>query len=85
MKTLSEITSAARSKSKPTYEELLYAVVAYDVMLSGFSVEHQPILLQKFFEAGAMDPKKYIGWVNDPENPEAIEWYQAFINVGEKT
>lgn len=85
MKNLADITTAARSNDKPTYEELLYAVVAYDVMLSGFSVEEQPILLQKYFEAGAMDPKEYIGWVNDPGNPEAIEWYQAFINVGEKT
>ena len=85
MRTLQEITDAARRNEKPTYDELLYTVVAYDVMLAQFQVGNYPVLLEKFFIAVEADPKEYIGSVNDPKNPECNAWHKAFVNVGVET
>lgn len=54
MRTLSDITDAARRGEAVTEEELRLAVCAYDV---------------------------FIAPSNDPDNPEAVAWHKAFINV----
>lgn len=83
MRKLVDITDAARRNEKPTYDELLYAVCAYDVMLAQIKIENHPVLLAEFFKAGESDPKIYIGTNNDPNNTECNEWHKAFVNVGE--
>lgn len=81
MRTLTEITDAARRGKAVSHGELLYAVVAYDVLLSRFQVEKYPVLLAEFFKAAELDPKTYIGPANDPAEQEAREWHETFINL----
>ncbi len=42
MRTLAQITDAARRGEPVSHGELLYAVVAYDVLLSQFEIEKHP-------------------------------------------
>lgn len=79
MRTLDEITTAVRRQDVITHEELIYAVCAYDVLMSKLEVEKNPVLLQEYFIAADSSPKKYIGWANDPINPEARAWHTAMI------
>lgn len=82
MRTLQEITDAARRNEEVTPEELQYAVCAYDVFLSKIDIDQNTVILTKFFIAAEMDPREYIGPDNDPKNPEAVAWHKAFINIG---
>ena len=81
MRTLDEITAAVRRGEDVATEELKCCIAAYDVLLYDFKVENHPILLAKFFAAAEMDVQKYIGWANDPTNPECNAWHKAFIGV----
>ncbi len=81
MRTLTEITNATRRGENVTFEELRYAVCAYDVMFaSSYPSQHRP-LLEEFFKAAESDPREYIGWDNDPENPDVVDWHQSQINM----
>lgn len=65
MRTLSEIIDAAKDGSETTHEECLYA------LLEEF---------QRFKLALSKDPKSYVGWNNDPKNPEHVK----FVKMGRK-
>jgi hypothetical protein len=81
MRTLTEITNATRRNEPVTVDELRYAVCAYDVMFAQSQPsEHRP-LMKAFFQAAESDPREYVGWNNDPENPEAVAWHRSQINM----
>lgn len=81
MRTLSDITDAARRGEPVTEEELRLAVCAYDVFIAQLELEKDPKQLAKFFVAAESDPREYIGPANDPDNPEVVAWHKAFINT----
>lgn len=82
MRKLTEITDAARRGEPTSHGELLYAVVAYDVLLAQFDLAKHPVQLAEFFKAAEQDPKMYIGEANDPAEQSVREWHNAMINVG---
>ena len=84
MRTLSQITAAIRSDEKYTETEARYAIVAYDVLMHQLSVEQDPVRLAEYFKAAETPPIQYVGWANNPANPNAVNWYKSMINVGEQ-
>jgi hypothetical protein len=84
MRPLNQITAAIRSGQPFTEEEARYAVVAYDVLIARLSVDLDPVRLAEYFKAAESSPAEYVGWKNDPQNADAIEWYRAMGRVGEK-
>ena len=81
MRTLDEIVAAVRSNETYTEDELVYAVVAFDVLLSQLKLDEDPQRLQHWMVAAINSPKEYAGPYNDPANPEVEEWYKAMHNV----
>lgn len=81
MRSLTQITNAVRRADEATEQELRAVIVAYDVLLVKMNVQQDPEMLKQFFKAAESDPEEYIGWENDPRNPEAIEWHRAHINM----
>jgi len=79
MRTLSDITDAARRGEPVTEEELRLAVCAYDVFIAQLELEKDPKQLAKFFVAAESGPREYTGPANDPE---VVTWHKAFINTG---
>lgn len=84
MRTLQDITDAARVNGVATDEELRLAIVAYDVLLARLGLENDPKQLEKYLRAVDSFPRAYIGTANDPNNEAAREWHRAFINAGGK-
>jgi hypothetical protein len=76
MRTLTNITTAVRRGRWATVEELRYAVAAYDVLVAKLGVEREETTLAEFFAAAESDPREYIGWENDPQNPEFVRWHE---------
>ena len=92
MRTLGEISEAVRSNERPDYEELRYAVLAYQAlttfdsralmrlseaereqkkpMLSNSAVFQYREHFTRFKLALAKSPQEWVGWNNDPANPE---------------
>ncbi len=81
MRTLTEITNAVRRGQDVTEEELRYAVVAYDVLIAKLHITQDKQMVEEFFKASEGDPREYIGWVNDPANPEAVDWHTNHVNI----
>lgn len=81
MRTLQQITDAARRNEEVTEKEALYAICAYDVLLAQLELEQDVPKLTKFMTAAEMDPQVYIGRDNDPYNLDAVAWHKAFINI----
>lgn len=83
--TLSEITEACRTgkalTESPSSHTLRLAICAYDVLLSKLHVELTPAYLAEYFKAAESKPTEYIGWNNNPGNPEFLEWYAAMKGV----
>ncbi len=82
MRTLTQITDAARRGEDVSHGELLYAVVAYDVLLAQFDLSKHPVLMAEFFKAAEQDPREYVGEANDPAEQSVRDWHNAMINVG---
>ena len=86
MRTLFEIITAAKDGQVPAQDELLYALLALDALLTfdhSFIIElpgkpehqkHLELWAEESFGRvkRAMDksPKDWLGWNNDPANPE---------------
>ncbi len=81
MRTLTQICYAVRRNQPVEPDELRYAVAAYDVLLAKLNVGQDPQQMAAFFEAAESCPKAYIGWENDPENPEAVKWHEDHIDI----
>lgn len=77
MRTLDEIVAAVRSNETYTEDELVYAVVAFDVLLHQLDLPNDTTRLQKYFIAAESSPREFIGEANDPANQEAVAWYKA--------
>ena len=80
MRTLKEISSAVRRHEYASTDELRYALVAYDVLIYQLDIAQDEQQLAEFFKAFETCPKEYVGWENDPENPEAVKWHTEHIN-----
>jgi len=81
MRTLTEITNAARRNERVSFIELQYAVCAYDVMIAQSQPDQHRPLMEEFFRAAESDPRGYIGLNNDPNNPDAVDWHRSQINM----
>lgn len=81
MRTLTQITTAVRRADKATEQELRAAVTAYDVLLAKMNLSQEREMLKEFFAAAESDPEDYIGWENNPLNPESVEWHRTHINL----
>ena len=81
MRSLTEITYAVRRNEPATLDEMRYAIVANDVLLAQLHIAWNEHQLADFFAAAESCPKAYVGWDNDPENPEAVEWHRQNINI----
>lgn len=81
MRTLQQITDAARRNEGVSFDELQYAVCAYDVLFASCEpTQHRP-LMREFFRAAESTPRAYIGWQNDPQNPDAVAWHRSQVNI----
>ncbi len=102
MRSLGEIAEDVRSGARPPYEELRYAVIAYQALLTFDNMalmklaeterENKPRLLtrsavfqwKEYFNrvkrALEKSPKDWVGWENDPDNPE----FQKRRKISEK-
>lgn len=81
MRTLDEITTAARRAEPVTKDELILAVCAYDVLLASIKLEHYPVMLAEYFKASDSPPGAYIGPANDPNSAEAVHWHKVMIGA----
>ena len=81
MITFDKIVDKARTRNNPSYEELLYAVCAFDVFMARLKVEKDPVKLQEYFKLSESCPKEYVGEDNDPGNPKFQEWYRAMRGI----
>lgn len=81
--TLSEIVAAVRTNELVTGRDMRYAIVAFDVLMSQLKVDQNVTQLQEYFKAATTPPREYAGHMNDPENPEAVEWFKAMQGVSE--
>jgi hypothetical protein len=95
MRKLADIIEDCKLNKRPEYDELRYAVIALTSLMnmsSGklmrfYKEDTKPIdklLIDNFYNAyhTALNksPKDWLGWNNDPENPE----YQRFHAIGSK-
>jgi len=80
-RTLGQIVEAVRLGQPHGADELVYAVVAFDVLMSQLQVEKNFDQLQEYLKAAHTPPQEYAGWVNDPGNPEAVAWYKAMLSI----
>lgn len=96
MRTLFEIIDSAKDGHMPTHDECYYAMLALSALhyfdhhaLSELDKDHRQawwINLQinesfgRFKNALAKSPKDWVGWDEDPANPE----YQKRRNIGKK-
>lgn len=100
MRTLYEIISAAKDGEKPSYDELLYALVALEAL---FTFDHNFIVSlpsepahQKNLELWAEEsfqcvkrameksPKDWLEWNNDPANPEYQRRRKAALKLADR-
>lgn len=85
MRTLDQITAAARLDEYASHVELQYAVAAYDVLLAALDLPSDPMRLAAYVSALQQSPRAYVGDANDPENPKAREWYRAMALCGQSS
>lgn len=81
MRKLSEIVTAVRLGDPVETSELVYAVVAFDVLLAQLDLPNDVVRLQKYMQAAVSDPRVYVSPENDPAEPVAVEWYRTFMNI----
>lgn len=90
VRNLIDIVEDVKDGNRPDYEELRYALLVY---VSMFNIEHRQ-LREVLMREGAQpknsfdmyksalnkSPKEWLGWANDPENPD----YQKLRKAGNK-
>lgn len=79
--TLNGITQRARTGRPLSEEELRLAVCAYDVLFAQINADKFPGVLKEYFRAAEITPEVYIGWQNNPNNPEFVQWYLQNITI----
>ncbi len=100
MRTLGEIITAAKDGEKPSYDELLYALVALEALFTfdhSFVVElpykpshqkHPELWSEESFNrvkrAMEKPPKDWLGWNNDPANPEYQKRRKVALAIWDK-
>jgi hypothetical protein len=82
MRTLYDIIAEAKAGGKPAYDELLYALLAVDALahMAEFWAEES---FQRNKGALNADPKAWLGWDNDPSNPEYRKRRKIAIRLAE--
>lgn len=103
MRTLSDIVEAVKANERPDYEELRYALLAYQALatfdgmalmrlaeaerrkavprLTRSAVWQHEEQFRRFKLALAKSPKEWVGWNNDPENPEYQQRRAAAMRI----
>ena len=98
MRTLSDILEDVKSGGKPDYDELYYSVLAMEALMVFNNSDMRrltripgPIIkmtatesFRRFKEALEKNPKEWVGWNNDPGNPEFQKRRQAAISLVKK-
>lgn len=100
MRTLMEIIESAKGGNKPTYDECYYAMLALSALhsfdshdLFRFIDERHDNGINKFIveeafqrskRAYAVSPKHFVGWENDPENPDYQRFRQLAMKIADK-
>ena len=94
MRTLDEIIDAIKANQSVTHEEAIYSVLVLATVVNSLSMDIVHILCkwsderkelyktQKTMYSLALNksPKEFLGWSNDPQNPE----YQRFHKIARK-
>lgn len=94
MRNLSDIVEDCKLNKEVDYQELKYALLVYVSLMNMASMSiremtpDKPLILamkkdlihKMYHTALNKSPKEYLGWNNDPENPE----YQKFHQIGNK-
>ncbi len=95
MRNLADIIEDVKTNGKPDYEELRYSVLVLTSMMNmasmtirGLKPDTKEVFLnmkkdnihRMYHTALNKSPKEYLGWNDDPENPE----YQRFHAIGSK-
>lgn len=99
MKNLSEIIEMCKLNQKPEYEELFYAVLSLTSVANMLSMNFRNIepdtkefilnmkkdnMHTLYRNALNKSPKEFMGWNNDPENPEYQKFHAIGNNIVEK-
>lgn len=82
-RTLDQIIDKVRRGGTVATDDLRYAVVAFDVLLAQLDLPSDVARMEKYMQAAALPPRRYVGEGNDPENPEAVAWFVAMKGVGD--
>ncbi len=95
MRNLSDIVEDCKLNKEVDYQELKYALLVYVSLMNMASMTIRNIkpdtrelilnmkkdnIHKMYHTALNKSPKEYLGWNNDPENPE----YQKFHQIGNK-
>jgi hypothetical protein len=106
MRTLGDIIEATRNGERPEYDELRYALLAYQALLTFDQMAFmklaaaerdgkKPILttssvwqweehFNRVKRALEKSPKEWVGWNNDPDNPEFQHRRKISLKVMER-
>lgn len=95
MRTLDEIIEAIKTNEPVTHDEATYSVLVlsslmnvisykfHDLLINGWSQLKKDLYLKgksQYSSALVVPPDKFMGWDNDPKNPD----YQKFHKMGLK-
>jgi hypothetical protein len=91
VRTLGEIIELTRNGERPDYDELRYAICALDALSTFDSHGLQRASniewgesFNRWKQALGKSPKDWIGWNNDPENPEFLARRRLVIKFTKK-
>ncbi len=100
MRTLFEIVEAAKANQPTTHEECLYALLAYSGLsyFDSSSLQHLAFEPSRFRTpereaeeshrrwkmALNKSPKDWLGWNNDPKNPDCQRFHEVALKLFDK-
>lgn len=98
MRNLTEIIEAVQSNERPDYEELRYALLALNSISNRAMMDRRELLFENispikinfmqndlfYSQAFSSQPKDWLGWSKDPENPDYQRQHKIFLNLWSK-
>lgn len=99
MRTLFEIVDGAKDGQKPTYDECYWAMLALSALLAfdqdtiAKMPEEERVFIREIRaneslkrnqQAFKVPPQKYVGWSNDPANPDYQRRRRIFKKIADK-
>lgn len=79
--TLETIIDMVRTGGRPDYNDLRYAVAAFDVLIAGLHLEQDVSRAELWNIVSKQSPFETVKAHNDPDNPEHTAWYIAFNRI----